>query len=893
MNSPVSLNYVPCPTCSGTGFITNENGSLQCPNCTGTCGWLETSSGQQLVYPFQLFLTGKKKGKSVLYFWYVLAVISCVITTISFASLLISAFPNLLYTFWQGGKWAQVGFGFGGLVSMLAVTNAEKLQTSIKSVDDLSATLKVMKAGEKLSLEPYLNDRIIDLLELAALQAIGRGSAQIEESDCVAALFDHPRIQMMIARLEISPESIHSALAPYQQPSGKKLGKTQVSPALYRRLYQACQEAISNQFPYIDLEDIVLAYLPMQKDDQDGLTSILKEVGITRQNFLTVSKWYAEEQEQRRNWEFWIERGRSRPKSYMNRGWTALPTPFLDQYSTDLTLTASMGSVSAATVRKAELDQALATLSGTTVRNVLFVGDPGTGTEVLLTAVATRMLGDNVPESLVDKRLVSLDVSRLLTAGKDGSTAMQQALDDVQNAGNVILAIPEIEALSNTNQGQLDGSSVLANALKQGSVQVVSTASFADYHRYVEQNALLKSLLQVIELHQLTVEETITLLEEEAGTLESTYTVRLSYPALENAAKLGEQYLSEDAPPAGARKLLEKAAQLAQQGGKIWVNQEGVKKAVETLTHVPVTMANGDEAEKLLNLESLLHARVVGQVNAVHAVSEALRRARTGLSNSNRPLGSFMFVGPTGVGKTELAKALCEVYFNPDHNMVRFDMSEYQEPRSIYRLIGAPAEGNQSVEGGELTQAVREHPFTLLLFDEIEKAHPDVLNLFLQMLDDGRITENTGRTVHLNTCIIIATSNAGSQLISQLLKDQIPADQLTPQILTILEKNFRPEFLNRFDGIIPFQPLNMDDLDQIASLIIKSVSEKAAAQDITLEITPEAKQKLVEQGYNPAYGARPLRRTIEQKIEGIMANALLRKEIQPGDTLRITPEMLD
>jgi ATP-dependent Clp protease ATP-binding subunit ClpA len=893
MSTPLQLRYVPCSTCGGTGVLRNESAMLQCMECQGSCGWLETSTGQRLIYPLPPTVSPGKESKIPHIAGYALAGIGSVLTLTSLTSLLITSWPTLSRVFWQPDKPMALVFGMSGLITMAAIAVVERWQTSSYSLHELPDAIAELPKGSVHSLAPYMNSRVVSLLNQAAAVTLQSGRQQIDDIHLLTALFEETRIQMMLARLELDPlvvaETLHKGLG----KEASRISRASFSSAVCARLYRGYQEAIAHDFPYIDLEDIVLAYLPSQDDQPDEYTKFLNDFGITRQSFSTIATWYAQEQEERRAWEFWLERGRIRPKNYMNRGWTALPTPFLDQFSTDLTLLASYGKVTSGQSRRQEVEEALTTLAGSTIRNVLFVGEPGSGTDTILTALATRMLEESVPDTMKDRRFISVDLARLLTTGENAQAHVQHMLDEVHNAGNIILAIPEIHALADSAQAQLDGSSILANALKQNDLQIVSTATFADYHRYVEQNSLLKSQLHVIELHPLSVEETIRVLEGEAGNLEAKHDLRFSYPALETAAQLAEQYLTEDVAPAGAQKLLEKAAQLALGKQTGWVNKDAVKAAVESLAHVPVTVAQGAEAEKLLNLENLLHQRVIGQSIAVHAVAEALRRARTGLSTSKRPVGSFLFVGPTGVGKTELAKALCAVYFQPENNMIRFDMSEYQEPRSIYKLIGAPADAGQTVEGGELTQAVREHPFSLLLFDEIEKAHPDVLNLFLQILDDGRVTENTGRTVNMTTCIIIATSNAGSSTISQLIKANTALEQLTPQIMQILEQQFKPEFLNRFDGVIPFEPLGMKELQGIAALMIKEIQAKATAQGITLVVTEEALQKLIEAGYNPAYGARPLRRTLEQKIEGIMANKLLKQEIHAGDTLQISPEMLD
>jgi len=294
----------------------------------------------------------------------------------------------------------------------------------------------------------------------------------------------------------------------------------------------------------------------------------------------------------------------------------------------------------------------------------------------------------------------------------------------------------------------------------------------------------------------------------------------------------------------------------------------------------------------LLHLEDTLHEKIIGQEEAVRAVSQALRRARAGLHVDKRPISSFLFVGPTGVGKTETAKAIAEVYFGSVESMVRLDMSEYQDSQALYKLLGAPSSSESYAEGGTLTTPVREHPFSLILLDELEKASPDVLNLFLQLLEDGRVTETSGRVVHYNNAIIIATSNAGSAEILQLLQQGISQDDLHTQLTRILEGQFRPEFINRFDAVIPFHALRPEEIEQITRLMLQSVIDKAATQGYAIQFSDEAIQKIAQLGFDPLYGARPLRRVIQDKIEGLLAERILSHQLQPRQTLIVTPDMV-
>jgi ATP-dependent Clp protease ATP-binding subunit ClpA len=737
-----------------------------------------------------------------------------------------------------------------------------------------------VEASQTIDLSQYAGTEFNQLLSKAAATALSHGATQVEADHAVVAALTLPRLKLIIARLEVPPNQLLQEIASSEQPPEIKALPVAMSTRLL--IHKTFSTAIENNYPWVEPEDLVLAYLAEPKPSSSALRQSLESYGIDYAKMLKVCSWYAQDEARGQKWKLWQDKARTRPKSYMNRAWTALPTPFLDSVATDLTLRASYGHLSESVSREKELERLLDTLAGGTVKNVLLIGEEGSGRTDLISAVASKIVEDAVPDVLKDKRLLQLDLNQILTEG-DGTTKLQQIINEVVQAGNVILAIPDVKSLAGSGEA-LDGSSVLAGALKNGDIQVITTSTYSDYHRYVEQNASLRTQLQTVELHQLSISEVVPVLELYLPQLESKHSVTITYPAIETAAAYGESYMQNLPAPAGAKQLLETACLLVKKASKNFVKKQDVERAVESLVHVPVQAAGKDEAEKLLNLESLLHERVVGQTSAVAAVAEAMRRARAGLQVGNRPIGSFLFVGPTGVGKTELAKALCETYFGPESSMQRFDMSEFQSTESITTLIGTP-----ETQGGVLTQAIREKPFGLLLFDELEKAHPEVLNLFLQVLDDGRLTEANGRTVSFKNTIIIATSNAQARAAAEA----VGAGANQSKVMQLLEESFKPEFINRFDGVIPFMQLTKPEILQITELLCKDIVTKAAEKEIKLSISTDALEKLAELGFDPQYGARPLRRVVEQKLEGILARLLLEKQIGKGSALQITSAMLD
>ncbi|HSD12937.1 MAG TPA: ATP-dependent Clp protease ATP-binding subunit, partial [Patescibacteria group bacterium] len=395
----------------------------------------------------------------------------------------------------------------------------------------------------------------------------------------------------------------------------------------------------------------------------------------------------------------------------------------------------------------------------------------------------------------------------------------------------------------------------------------------------------LGQALTKVEVPEMDVNEAIQVLEAKSGGIEYKNEVFFSYAAVEAAVTLSDRYLHEQTLPEKAIQIaMETATAVRNAKGKnAIVTKDDVAAVVAEKTHMPLKQMTQEESEKLLNLEERMHARMIGQEEAVKSVASAMRRARAELKDQSRPIANFLFLGPTGVGKTELAKTLAEEYFGNEEAMIRLDMSEYQDKASIYKLIGEPA-GAQA--GGLLTEAIRQRPFSLLLLDELEKAHPDLLTVFLQVMDDGRLTDNVGRTVDFTNVILIATSNAGAPFVQEALRQKMPIEQIRERLMTQeLKGIFRPEFLNRFDGMIVFRPLSQEEIVQIAKLMLKKVSKRLEDKGIVFEATDEAVRELAAAGFDPLFGARPLRRVIQDRVDNAIADALLRGQLSRRDKL--------
>lgn len=472
-----------------------------------------------------------------------------------------------------------------------------------------------------------------------------------------------------------------------------------------------------------------------------------------------------------------------------------------------------------------------------------------------------------------------------MAAGDPGLAAerLLAMLHEVAVSGNIVLALYGIEALVGGGSGPMDLAETFASELDKGYFTVVATTSQQSWTQYLERRSLGKKLVKVV-VPPADAEQTVQVLMAKSGTIEYKNQVYLSYAALEKAATLSLRYLHDVAAPQSALNVLRESAVLVRKsrGEGSFVTAEDVAKIVHDKTDIPVEMVTKEESRRLLDLEDRMHGRVIGQDDAVKAVAQAMRRARAELREGKRPIANFLFLGPTGVGKTETAKTLAQEYFGDENAMIRLDMSEYQEQMSVTRMIGFP----QDERGGLLTEAVRKKPFTIVLLDEIEKAHPDVLTLFLQVMDDGRLTDGVGRVIDFTNAVIIMTSNAGTSYIQNAIAQGKSAEQIKTVLLEReLKGIFRPEFLNRFDNIIVFKPLTRDQVVQIAWLMLGRIAKNLEAKGIRFRAEDPAVEDLADAGFDPAFGARPLRRVIQDRVDTNIADLLLKQEVDRHDTI--------
>lgn len=529
-------------------------------------------------------------------------------------------------------------------------------------------------------------------------------------------------------------------------------------------------------------------------------------------------------------------------------------------------------------------------LAKETTNSVLLVGEAGVGKKSIVHDFARRSLLSECDPLLKEKRVVELDLVSFLAQvniQEELERLLQEIGGEVIRAGNVILFIQNLDHfVGQEGKGHIDIVPILATFLQTSQFQIIATTSPLGLHRMTERNPLLLSFFTVVTVDELSLEETLEFLMDSAGILEKRYKVFILFPALRVAAELSQKYIQATPFPEKASNLLEETLVFVSQTlhEKI-VIPEHVMNVASQITHIPLGTVEKNERELLLHLEKRIHERIINQEEAVLEIASALRRARSGISTRKGPMGTFLFLGPTGVGKTETSKALAEIYFGSEERMIRVDMSEYQRPEDLTRLLGSPQ------RQGTLTDAVRSHPFALILLDEIEKAHPDILNIFLQILDEGFVTDGLGKKVSFIHTIIIATSNAGYQVILDALKEKRQMQEIKDKLIDFLfhERIFRPEFLNRFDAVVVFRALERHHLIQITDLLLKKVVKNLKEKHIDFVVSDALKEKIVDIGHSPLFGARNIRRVIQDKVENVLAQALLSGAISPGDRIEIDP----
>ncbi|MBB3725077.1 ATP-dependent Clp protease ATP-binding subunit ClpC [Nonomuraea dietziae] len=770
---------------------------------------------------------------------------------------------------------------------------------------------------QRVDVGRLLSEPARQLLARAVQIAADRGAPDVDVLDLLAAATEEEPGRALLLSSGADPGKLRERVESVSQGGAPGEAPTTFSPAAKRAVLDAQRVSRALGASYIGPEHLLLA---LAANPDSTAARLLAEQGVSAGELQTAT--LAEP-----------ERGVT-PKG---------ETPALDEYGRDLTEEARKGGLDPVVGREEEIEQAIEVLSRRTKNNPVLIGEPGVGKTAIVEGIAQRIVNGSVPDTLKDRRVVALDLTGMVAGSKyrgEFEERIKKVIDEVrQHSDEIVVFIDEVHTLvgAGSAEGGMDAANILKPALSRGELHVVAATTIDEYRKHIEKDAALERRFQPVLVPEPSVEDTVGILAGLRDAYEAHHQVRITDDALDAAASLSARYIADRflpdkaidlmdqaaarvrlrarTPAADVRELEERVASLRREKDQAVAGDEfdrakeltseidrlrpelenarhghdtvpevtmaDIAEVVSRRTGIPVSQLTEQERDRLLRLEQHLHERVIGQDEAVTAVAEAVRRARAGLSDPNRPIGSFLFLGPTGVGKTELARALAGALFGGEDHMVRIDMSEFGERHTTARLVGAPPGYVGYEEAGQLTEAVRRRPHTVVLLDEIEKAHPDVMNLLLQMLDDGRLTDGQGRTVDFTNAIVIMTSNLGAQLILH------GGDDVEERLMDLLKSTLKPELLNRIDETIIFTRLAGEQLRQIVDLLLEKTRQRLRGQGIELSVSDQAKDWLAEHGYQPEFGARPLRRTVQRELDNRLSSLLLGGQAKEGDTVEV------
>jgi len=780
------------------------------------------------------------------------------------------------------------------------------------------------RRAETVDVTQFFSDATRQLLQRSAQTALDWGSLDLESDHLLYGALQEDVVRHVLQQLDADPDAIAAQL----EEEAEKGERTDVAPSLApdakAALLAAYEESRELGSSYVGPEHVLLA---LARDQESQAGQVLQRFGVSHTKLRgAVIRG--------------VEAGRPRESS---------STPRLDEFGRDLTQEAREGKLDPVIGRSDEVEQTIEILSRRTKNNPALLGEPGVGKTAIVEGIAQRIVNDEVPETLAGRRVIALDLAGMIAGTKyrgEFEERLKTVIDEIRGASeDLILFIDELHTVvgAGAAEGALDASNMLKPALARGELHVIGATTLDEYRKNIEGDPALERRFQPVFVREPTVEETIEILRGLKDRYEAFHRVRISDEAIVGAAELSDRYIRDRFLPDKAIDLIDQASarvrlrtktkdddtrsleddlrRLARERDQATaaedydragalrdelesrqtefeerrrgrqrapeVTADDIAEVVSRATGIPVSQLTTEERERLMKLETELHGRIVGQDEAVVAVAEAVRRSRAGLGDPRRPVGSFLFLGPTGVGKTELARALAEALFGDENLMVRFDMSEFQERHTVSRLVGAPPGYVGYEEAGQLTEQVRRRPYSVLLFDEIEKAHADVFNILLQILDDGRLTDAQGRTVDFKHTVVIMTSNLGAARIQDYARRGESFEELKAELMEVLRGSFRPEFVNRIDEIIVFRALTDEQLAEITRLLLDRLVRRLHAQGIEVVFTDEAIELLAHEGFDPEFGARPLRRTIQRLVENELSRMVLSDAIGPGDHVTV------
>lgn len=899
----VDIQFITCPDCNGTGRA--ANGSI-CKICSG--------KGLIAFYKSRFYYWNLPLSAAIIKLRHLKKSLHLILNLAAFI-IGLAGLAVLAYWIWRAGEVSVSAGAFAFwkvksnliLLFWLSVIADMFIVYRLSREEEARQKIKKIKYGEdmldyspnnwsefnkikskyKIEISSGFSPSAFEAVEQAFLLSDRAKHGRVMPIHLFFSLLKDAKAAAIFSRLNIAPTKFISKL----RNQLLKIPQTESPTELSLEVKEILLES------YIAAADLgqkkvepIYFILPIMARDKD-LAEILYDLEIDRDKINNVIQWFVINERLIENYRLYRKASSFKPGSSMDRAYTAVATPVLNHFAYDLTMAAKWGRLELCVGREREIRQILETLESGK-NGVLLSGPSGVGKNMIIGQIARQMVEEDVPKILKDKRLVELDISRLL-AGAAPEAAEQRLLviiDEVAKAGNIVLFIENIENLMGITAGgeqSLELSEVLTNSLSRRNIICLASVTEENYVRYIE-NKPLGNLLFKVEVGEPDINRAIQMIESKIGFFEAKFKVYFTYSAIAKAVELASRFIHDRYLPAKAVDILEEIAVKVShdKGINSLIDIEDVAEVISQKIKIPLTKITQKESQTLLNLEDKIHERMIDQVEAVDMVAASLRRARTELREGKRPIASFLFLGPTGVGKTELAKAVAEVYFGNEDYMIRLDMSEYQRQESVEKMIGSP-------DGilGYLTEHVRKAPFSLILLDELEKAHPDILNLFLQVMDDGRLTDGTGRTIDFTNTIIIATSNIGAVYIQDQIKAGTDLETVKQSLINEqLNKYLKPEFINRFDAISVFKPLGLAEVESIAKLMLNKVRRMLETKGIGLECNEAGIKKLAQLGFDPKFGARPLRRLIQEKIENEIANLVLADSIKRRDTVLIDDE---
>lgn len=901
-----NLPSIVCPVCLGTGR--SERG-FSCSNCAGM--------GLGSFFQGRFYFWGLKMGRAVIELNYlrnkIRLIINFVTYAIGLAGFLGLVFWGYLSTqessdlsalyFWQQRHGLILFFWISLLADMFVLfrlseearkkhrIKSYQYDSSLSRANSPNNWDELKQAKKRIRVDVYqgYDPKATEVIEQAYLLTVKLSHREVTPLHLFFCCLGDTQVAAILTRLNVDikklSEKLKEQISKLDDVLANSEGvKVDFSAELKEVFIEAYLNASRLGQKKVTAKNLIIPCL----DKNQNLEDILFDMEVDRNKIYNVILWFIINERLLENYRVYRQKARFKPGGNMDRAYTSVATPILNHFAYDLTAAAKWGKLDFCVARDEEINKIWQNFeSGSS--GIILVGPPGVGKKTVISGIAQLMVKEDVPKFLRDKRLLELDAARLIS-GADASAAQGRLLaiiDEVVRAGNIILYIKDVENLGGITSGgeqSMDLAEVLASALERRAIYCLASATVSNYTKYIENQSLGKEMAKVV-IKEPEGNQAIQIIESKISYFESKYKVYFSYNAIEQVLKLSERYVHDKYIPEKAINILELVANRVAKtkGEQAIVTDDDIAQSISELTGIPVTEVSATEGKKLLDLEQKIHERMINQVQAVEAVASSLRRARTQLREGKRPIANFLFLGPTGVGKTELAKTVSEIYFGNEKYMIRVDMSEYQHPDSIKKMIG-----DASGAKGYLTEAVRKSPFSLILLDEVEKAHPDILNLFLQVMDDGRLTDGQGRTIDFTSSILIATSNAGALYIQEQVRAGTDIEEIEEVLINEhLNKVMRPELINRFDGVVVFKPLTLENVTDIARLMLNKIGKMLEEKGISLELEEEGVRQLAELGYDPKFGARPLRRLLQDKIENAIANKILSGELTRRDVIVI------